>query len=354
MRRLFLVLIALGVVLPLMAKEHRFVVKSGDNLTRYFHSLGLSDSLLINLLNSSNKVKILNNLRVGRTLTITTTNNKFNSLRYSLSKNKELEVILQGYHFFHRIIDITQQKSTIDIDKRELRIVSNLSDAVSRAHLSYKHLRQMLDIIKDRINPHYLKKGDIFTVFLRDNTIVALEFNQQFKWYFWQGLFYDANGRISSNMFLSAPLKYSRISSGFTLSRYHPILKIRVPHRAIDYAAPKGTPVRATADGVIKFRGYKGALGNAVSIKHLYGYETVYAHLSRFKSQLHQGQKVKQGEIIGYVGSTGRSTGNHLHYELKKNGEYKNPLKHKPQLVFTLKGKEKQEFLQFIKVLQQL
>jgi murein DD-endopeptidase MepM/ murein hydrolase activator NlpD len=333
----------------LLATEHKFRVKSGDSLTKYFHKLGLSDSLLINLLNSSKSANKLNNLKVGKTLIITTKNSKFKRLSYELNKTKNLVIKLQGYKFLTQIIDKKTNKTITNLVKKELKIKTSLARAVTKSGLKYKHLQQILKIIRGKIDPKKLQKNDKFKIYLQDDEIIVLIFNNKKHFYFWDGLYYNQNGLISTNMFLTAPLKYKRISSGFTYSRFHPILKKYLPHRAIDYAAPKGTPIYAVADGTVSFKGYKGALGNSVAIKHNYGYKTVYAHLSAFKRGLYKGKKVKQGEVIGYVGSTGRSTGNHLHYELKKNGEYKNPLKHKPKLVYRLKGKEKQEFLQYIK-----
>lgn len=140
-----------------------------------------------------------------------------------------------------------------------------------------------------------------------------------------QGGYYSPKGESMQGAFLRAPLEYRRISSVFG-RRKHPILKKWRAHKGVDYAAPTGTPVRATADGVIikirKERGY----GNVVFIKHYDIYTTVYGHLNRFAKGMRRGRKVKQGEVIGYVGSTGLSTGPHLHYEFRIRGVHKNPL----------------------------
>ncbi len=274
-------------------------------------------------------------------------------MRYGTNQDKQLIINLQGYKFLHQVVDTKNNKVITNIVKKQLKITKSLASAITKSGLTHQHLQQILKITKDKINPNKLQKGDVFEVYLQDGEVIALVFNNKYHFYFWQGLFYNQKGIISTNMFWDTPLKqYKRISSGFSYRRFHPILKTYLPHRAIDYAAPKGTPVYATADGKVDFKGYKGALGNSVAIKHLYGYKTVYAHLFAFKKGLYKGKQVKQGEIIGYVGSTGRSTGNHLHYELKKNKEYKNPLTHKPKLVYRLKGKEKQEFLTYIKQFQ--
>lgn len=137
--------------------------------------------------------------------------------------------------------------------------------------------------------------------------------------------YYDDLGRPLRRQFLRSPLPYSRVTSGFSFSRRHPILGRKLPHFGVDYAAPEGTPVRATADGVVTFLGWKGGGGKAVELRHGGGFTTAYLHLSRFAPGLSVGRRVRQGDVIGYVGSTGLATGPHLDYRLTKNGHYLNP-----------------------------
>lgn len=137
--------------------------------------------------------------------------------------------------------------------------------------------------------------------------------------------FYDASGRALHGGWLRTPLRYDHISSPFDPRRRHPILRRVVPHNGVDYAASTGTPVWAAAEGVITFVGVRGPNGNLVSIRHENGYETHYAHLHRFANGLTQGARVRQREVIGYVGSTGRSTGPHLHFGLEHNGRFIDP-----------------------------
>lgn len=137
--------------------------------------------------------------------------------------------------------------------------------------------------------------------------------------------FYDATGRAVHGGWLRTPLRYDHISSPFNPRRRHPILRRIVPHNGVDYAAPTGTPVWAAADGVVTFVGPRGPNGNLVSLRHDNGYETHYAHLSRFAPGLERNKRVAQREIIGYVGSTGRSTGPHLHFGLKRAGRFVDP-----------------------------
>lgn len=140
--------------------------------------------------------------------------------------------------------------------------------------------------------------------------------------------YYNEKGEGARSMFLKAPLQYRRISSYFTYHRFHPILKYVRPHLGIDYAAPTGTPVSAVADGVVTFKGWNGGYGNFVEIKHQMGYVTTYGHLSRF-GNIYVGKKVKQGDVIGYVGMTGIATGPHLDFRIKKDGQFINYLKMK-------------------------
>jgi murein DD-endopeptidase MepM/ murein hydrolase activator NlpD len=138
--------------------------------------------------------------------------------------------------------------------------------------------------------------------------------------------YYDGTGRSLRKSFLKSPLEFTRITSRFTYARPHPILGGTVPHLAVDYAAPSGTPVRAVADGTVIQAGWDGGYGIIVRVRHRSGYETGYAHLSRVAAGIRRGARVNQRQIIGYVGSTGMSTGPHLHYEVVKGGQRVNPL----------------------------
>jgi murein DD-endopeptidase MepM/ murein hydrolase activator NlpD len=142
------------------------------------------------------------------------------------------------------------------------------------------------------------------------------------------GAYYRPDGRSMRRMFLRSPLQYTRISSQFSPRRFHPILKRYRPHLGIDYAAPLGTPVRSVGDGVVTWVGSKGGNGKMVAIQHNRVYATYYLHLSRFANDIQVDDRVTQGQIIGYVGSTGLSTGPHLDFRMTKNGRFLNPLGH--------------------------
>ncbi len=143
--------------------------------------------------------------------------------------------------------------------------------------------------------------------------------------------YYDENGESMRSLFLRAPLQYRRISSYFSKARRHPVLKIVRPHLGIDYAAPAGTPVSSVADGTVTFAGWKGGYGHYVEIRHSLGYVTTYGHLSRYASGVRAGRRVRQGDLIAYVGSTGLSSGPHLDFRVRHNGKYVNflSLKHR-------------------------
>ena len=138
---------------------------------------------------------------------------------------------------------------------------------------------------------------------------------------------YDDDGKSVRRAFLKSPLNFRRISSKFTARRRHPILKTVRPHWGVDYAAPTGTPVSALGDGVVTVAGRKGGYGNYIEVRHSSTYTTCYGHLSKYAKGIKKGTRVEQGEVIGYVGSTGLSTGPHLDFRVKKNGKFVDPLK---------------------------
>jgi murein DD-endopeptidase MepM/ murein hydrolase activator NlpD len=138
--------------------------------------------------------------------------------------------------------------------------------------------------------------------------------------------YFDLEGRPLRKQFLRSPLKFSRITSRFSLRRFHPVLKRTMPHYGVDYGAPVGTPVHVTADGVVTRAGRNGGAGRMVTVRHPNGYETNYLHLRRYGGGIRKGVRVSQGQVIGYVGSSGYSTGPHLDYRVKLNGSWVNPL----------------------------
>jgi murein DD-endopeptidase MepM/ murein hydrolase activator NlpD len=229
---------------------------------------------------------------------------------------------------------------------RSAEIKSSLFAATDAARLSDTVASQIADIFSTDIDFHRdLRRGDRFTVVyemyfeagepVRSGRVLAAEFVNQGKPYqaIWyqhpdgQGDYYTSEGKSIKKAFLRSPLEFSRISSGFTEARFHPILQRWRAHRGIDYAAPTGTGVRATADGIVEHASYDRGYGNVVVIRHQQKYTTLYGHLSRFARGLSRGDRVSQGQVIGYVGSTGLATGPHLHYEFRINDIHQNPLR---------------------------
>ena len=198
-------------------------------------------------------------------------------------------------------------------------------------------------------------KGDTFIGYGR---ILAAEYRNQTSTFrtFWyentpnkiSGYFLE-DGQNAEKSFLATPLKFTRISSGYNPKRKHPILGYTRAHLAIDYAAPTGTPVWAMADGKVTYVGWLGAAGKVVRIRHRNKLTSSYAHLSRYARGLKRGMRVKQKQVIGYVGTTGRSTGPHLHFAVRRGRRFINPLKLKMTRKKRLPGKEMKLFSQVVK-----
>lgn len=207
-----------------------------------------------------------------------------------------------------------------------------------------------------------IRKGDRFSVIYEEifrhgekignGDIVAAEFVNQgrklqaFRYTSPDGSsqFFSADGKAMRKAFLRTPVDFARISSHFNLGRRHPILNRIRAHKGVDYAAATGTPIKAAGNGKVEFKGRKGGYGNTVIIKHGSSYSTLYAHMSRFGRGIHNGSRVQQGQIIGYVGSSGLATGPHLHYEFRVNGSHVNPLTVKLPAADPLPQKYKEDF----------
>jgi murein DD-endopeptidase MepM/ murein hydrolase activator NlpD len=248
--------------------------------------------------------------------------------------------------------NLVASKEEVPVDKRVARVSgeirSSLFEAVNEAGEGDELAVALAELFAWDIDfRHDLQKGDRFTVLLekyykgdqcvRCGRIVAAEYRTKEKIY--RAIFFkDAQGRedyftpagISvRRSLLRSPLKFTRISSRYSLTRYHPILHQTRPHLGVDFAAPSGTPVWSVGDGVIVEKGWKNGNGNTVSVRHPNGYETMYNHLSRYAKGIAVGKRVTQKDIVGYVGTTGLSTGPHLDYRMKKHGTFVDPLKEK-------------------------
>ena len=177
------------------------------------------------------------------------------------------------------------------------------------------------------------------------------ETGEEYAFYYGNS-YYDEKGASLRRAFLRAPLSYRRISSYFSRSRFHPILRIYRPHYGIDYAAPSGTPVSAVADGTAAFAGWKGGYGKFIELRHGGTYVTGYGHLRSFAKGLKAGKKVSQGDVIGYVGMTGLATGPHLDFSIKKNGRFVNFLRLELPPAASLKGAKLEIFAEKIRRLK--
>jgi murein DD-endopeptidase MepM/ murein hydrolase activator NlpD len=257
-----------------------------------------------------------------------------------------------------------EREVTSEVVRLEGVVDSSLFGAVERAGGRPALAVEMADIFRWDVDfLRDLRQGDSFVVivdeqridgeFYRYGTIFAARFTNKGK-ALDAVVFPDQNGRLGyydldgvplRKMFLRSPLKFSRVTSRFSMSRFHPVLKKRLPHYGVDYGAPVGTPVHVTADGVVTMAGRNGGAGNMVRVRHPNGYETNYLHLSRFGGGIRKGVRVTQGQIIGYVGSTGYSTGPHLDYRVKHNGSWINPLSISSPPVEPLEDERLQRFL---------
>ena len=226
----------------------------------------------------------------------------------------------------------------------EAVIESSLWNAMTANNLPTELALELSDIYAWTIDFFGLQKGDSIRVYYDEQyvdtvrigigRIYAADFYHARRWqeaYWFEESnihnYFDAEGNSLRKAFLKAPLNYKRISSGFTHARKHPIYKVVRPHTGVDYAAPTGTPVVSIGDGVVTMKQYKGGGGHTVKIKHNSTYTTAYLHLSKYAKGLAVGKHVKQGEVIGYVGSSGSSTGPHLDFRVWKNGTPIDPLK---------------------------
>ena len=188
----------------------------------------------------------------------------------------------------------------------------------------------------DILAAQYNASGQVYTALLYTNSKGRKDY-------------FSPEGKSLESAFLRAPLQFRRISSYFTLRRYHPILKIFRPHLGIDYAAPSGTPVSAIGEGTVMFAGRKGGLGNFIELRHANGYNSYYGHLLRFGSGIQHGRHVRQGQVIGYVGMSGLATGPHLDFRVSKEGSFINFLKLKFQSANRISDQDKEAFTIFKK-----
>lgn len=243
---------------------------------------------------------------------------------------------------------VTESEVTLErrVERRGGEVQTSLFAAADAAEIPDAVAQQMVDALENEIDFHSnLRRGDTFRViyealyvggeFMRPGRLLAVEFvsgGRPVEAYWFddgsrQGGFYALSGLSMKGAFLRSPLVYTRMSSGFSANRTHPLFGYDAAHRGVDYSAPTGTQVRSIADGVIVFAGWQSGYGNVVEIRHDARHSTLYAHLKKFGAGMVKGARVSQGDVIGFVGMTGWATGPHLHFEVKVAGRSVNPLR---------------------------
>ena len=342
------------------AVSHSKIIKYGVDVTDLIesentispgHSLSnilLSSGADANSINNLNLIpdSILNSRKInaGNKYTIYNVNDSAHTLRYFVyHKSKQDFVVLEFLE--DTIIASIFSKPTISKKRVSGAVItSSLWNAISDSELDINLALKLSDIYAWSIDFFGLQKMDSFIVYYSelyiDNEPIGIDSIYSAIFYHANHPYYaiyfakedikgywDLEGNSLRKAFLKAPLSFSRISSHFTYARKHPIYKTIRPHTGVDYAAPAGTPVMSIGDGVVIAKGYKGGGGNTIKIRHNSVYTTAYLHLSKFASNIKEGTHVSQGQVIGYVGSTGSSTGPHLDFRVWKNGEPINPLK---------------------------
>lgn len=319
-------------------------IQRGDTVATLLSRLNVDEQEAIVFLRTASNAKSLRQLIPGKTVQAKTTEDgELLWLRY-LNGNGTQFVVEKAPDGFVASEQPAQIEQRILMKSGE--IVSSLFAATDAANVPDNIAIQLADVFASDIDFHRdLRKGDHFTVVyemsysdgepVKTGRVLAAEFVNQDKAYravYFQapdgsGGFYTPEGKNLRKAFLRSPLEFSRISSGFTNARYHPVLKEWRAHRGIDYAAPTGARVRATADGTVVVASQQGGYGNLVIVHHQGQYTTAYGHLSAFAKGLRKGMKVSQGDVIGYVGMTGLATGPHLHYEFRINDIQRDPLR---------------------------
>ncbi len=297
------------------------------------HDLGLQ----------SKKVFPLARICAGQPYQLYTSDDKFESFIYEIDQEEQFVIRREDEQLLVERIPIEYEIRTEIV--RGL-VESSLFEAVSKAGETSELATALADIFAWDIDfVRDLRTGDSFSALVEKrfregqpagySRVLAAEFRNNgelFRAFAYQdgervSSYYDETGRSVRKAFLKAPLSFSRISSGFTFKRFHPITKTWKAHPAIDYAAPRGTPIKTVGDGTITRIGYTKANGYFIEVRHNGGYKTIYLHMSKFVSGMKMGKRVDQGQVIGYVGSTGLATGPHLCFRMKKNGSPVNPYK---------------------------
>lgn len=318
------------------------VVESGDSLSAIFTEVGLSAQDMFRVLNSSDEAKVLNRIYPGYKLDFMIPDEG------QLEQLRLLKSPLEGYLFTLREDSYDVQTILKQAEYHQSFKVGTINDSLfmagQREQIPAQTIMEMANVfggvIDFILDP---RQGDDFSIlyeekyldgeFIDNGEILATRYTNQGRTFTairyineeGEEGYYNLDGESMRKAFLRSPLDVFRISSNFNPARRHPVLNTIRAHKGTDYAANRGTPIRATSDGRVTHAGRNGSFGNLVVIKHAGGFETKYAHLSKYANGISRGDRVRQGDIIGYVGSTGSATGPHLHYEFLVNGVHQNP-----------------------------
>ena len=317
-------------------------IKAGHSLAAIFKKQQLSSQDLYRIMQKGPSVQVLTNLQPGHTLNIESdTEGQLYSLTYQVDKLQSININRNGDDF-HVATSNKQVEKRVNFTEGQIQ--SSLFEAGKEAGLSDALVMEMAGIFGWDVDFALdIREGDKFSVLYEENfvegkkyqtgNILAAEFTNQGKTFkaisftdkSGRTNFYTPEGLSMRKAFLRTPVDFRRISSRFG-NRKHPVLNRMRLHKGVDYAAPRGTPIRSSGDGKVIFKGNKGGYGRVIIVQHGSRYQTVYAHMNGFKRGIQVGKRVKQGQTIGFVGSSGRATGPHLHYEFRVNGSHRNPL----------------------------
>jgi len=313
-------------------------VKPGEALYDIFTRLGLDTDELYEIAAASRSEYNVGRLTPGRSLSLEVDDeNHVRSLTYNIDSNNMLRVKRTDKGFSAEKCDIPYTTTLVHLSGTvHDNLVSSMDDLLLALDLSdifawdtdfatdiRKGDTYKLVVEEQRLDGQFVKYGKILAAEFINNgrAHYAYRYDQNGK-----VDYFDREGRSLKKAFLKAPLSFRRISSTFSRHRFHPVLKVYRPHLGVDYAAPRGTPVSSVGDGTVIAAGYRKGNGNYVKIKHPNGYITYYLHLDKIRRGIHRGTHVKQGQVIGNVGSTGYATGPHLDYRVMINGNFVNPL----------------------------
>jgi murein DD-endopeptidase MepM/ murein hydrolase activator NlpD len=351
---IFMILIVVGLQGAYL-EEHRW--EKGETFLTFLEKQGLPLSIYYNL--DAEDKELAGEILSG--------------VRYQLLRSDDgtLEQVLIPIGEELQIHLIRNEKSnemefhTTPISYQEQSLIATIEITLSpyqdivNATNNYALANEFVNAFKNSVNFRKLQRGDRLVIFYSQRirlgqrygnpkieaAMVEVRKKPHYAFLYNENRYYDANGKEIEGFFLATPVRYTRISSPFTYKRYHPILKRYRAHLGIDYAAPRGTPVKAAGEGRVRFVGTKGGYGKTIEIDHGHGYKTLYAHLSGYRKGIRRGTRVSKGQVIGYVGSTGLSTGPHLHFGLYKNSRAINPKSVVKIEKDKLKGKALKEFL---------